>query len=405
MGALQPYRILDCTNEEGHFAGKLLAEMGAEVIKVEPPGGDPVRRRGPFVRDMPQPTRSLTWQANNTSKRSITLDVTRPAGKAILRRLVASADVLLVSGEPPLDDLPERLIVGVVTPFGPDGPYAQHTWTDTTMVAAAGFSFMLGDVDRPPVRMLPPQSHYQASMQLAIGVVIALFEREASGLGQRVDLSMQEATTYALDGPGVIASYWPLMGINVGRTGDSLNFGTVRWRVALRCADGYTANSGILGTNFERQRPLMEAEGALEDLDDPKWLTANSFAALPGQWLCTQADVDHVHDVTERWLMRHTKAEVMAMALQHDLTIYAVNDAADLFESEQLKARDYWRQLPVPGLERPVPFPGPAFRGTAEPYNIRGPAPLPGQDNVAIYGGELGLSAAERAALAAGGVI
>jgi crotonobetainyl-CoA:carnitine CoA-transferase CaiB-like acyl-CoA transferase len=405
MGALDGYRVLDLSGEEGHFAGKLLAEMGADVLKVEPPGGDPARRRGPFAGEVPDSERSLVWLAANTSKRGITLNPATPAGRRLLMRLVAGADVLLCSGDAPPANGAPALVRAVITPFGPDGPYSPHAWTDTTAVAAGGFSYLLGDVDRPPVRVLSPQSHYMASMQMAIGVAIALYERCRSGLGQRVDLSVQEATTYALDGPGVLTAYWPMTGTNVGRTGSSLQFGHVRWRVFLQCADGYMANSGILGTVMESLQPILIAEGKAEDLDDPKWLTANSFAALPGHWLCSAEDVDHVHDVVERWQMGHTKAELTALALEKEMLFYPVNDPADILDSVQLRARDYWVPLPVPGYAAPLPFPGALFRGTANPYSIRGRAPRLGEHNASIYGGELGLSRAELAALKAEGTL
>src|SRR5262245_32707898 len=319
MGALDGYRVLDLSGEEGHFAGKLLAEMGADVLKVEPPDGDPARRRGPFTGEVPDSECSLVWLAANTSKRGITLNPATPTGQRLLTRLIAGADVLLSSGDALVANGAPALVRAVITPFGPGRPYAPHAWTDTTALAAGGLSYLLGDADRPPVRMLPPQCHYLASMQVAIGVVIALYERCRSGLGQRVDLAIQEATTYALDGPGVLAAYWPLTGTNVGRTGSSLQFGHVRWRVFLQCADGYMANSGILGSTMEPLQAMLIAEGKAEDLDDPKWLTANSFAALPGQWLCSAEDVDHVHDVVERWQMGHTKAELTALALDKEL--------------------------------------------------------------------------------------
>src|SRR5205823_13861946 len=202
--ALSGIRILDLTAEPGFFAGKVLGDLGADVVKVEPPAGDPARRRPPFWGGIPDPERGLLWLALNTSKRGLTLDLDRPRGHELFLDLVRRADVLLES-EPPgrmaargigwqeLQAENPRLVHCAVTPFGQSGPHAGWRGSDLTVCARSGNLYATGDPDRAPVRCSLPVAYYHGGIEAAVGVVFALLAREETGRGQHVDVALQEA--------------------------------------------------------------------------------------------------------------------------------------------------------------------------------------------------------------------
>jgi benzylsuccinate CoA-transferase BbsE subunit len=203
-GNLAGIRVLDLTAEAGFLTGMLLGELGADVVKVEPPAGDPARQRAPFWGGRPDPERALGWLAYNTSKRGITLDLDRPAGRDLFLRLCERADVVLET-EPPgamtarglgwdaLHARNPRLVLCSLTPFGQTGPLAGRRGSDLTVLAMSGNMHCTGDPDRAPLRCTFPVSHYHGSIEAAVGVVFALLAREQSGQGQHVDVARQEA--------------------------------------------------------------------------------------------------------------------------------------------------------------------------------------------------------------------
>jgi crotonobetainyl-CoA:carnitine CoA-transferase CaiB-like acyl-CoA transferase len=203
MHVLDDVRVLDLTDESGFLAGKILGDLGADVVKVEPPGGDAVGRRPPYLAGVADRERSLSWLALNTSKRGITLDLERTAGRAAFGRLLDWADVLLDTFAPgtleawdlgweSLHASHPRLVRCAITPFGLTGPYARFRARDLVVVAMGGSAATTGDPDRPPVRCTMPTSHYHAAPEAALGILMALQARLASGRGQLVDVSLQE---------------------------------------------------------------------------------------------------------------------------------------------------------------------------------------------------------------------
>jgi benzylsuccinate CoA-transferase BbsE subunit len=414
---LNGVRVLDLSGEIGHFCGKLLAGMGAEVIKVEPPPGDPLRRQGPFLHDRPGLERSLRWLTLNSGKRGVTLDRRRPDGRRLFEALLSETDVVLESEPPTLPAAegwsPEEVIARFpslvwvsITGFGRDGPYAGFAWSDLIGQASGGLMFLLGDEDRPPVRFGAPQAYYQAAMQAAVGVAAALWERTASGLGQQLDVSLQEAVTFTLQGPGPAVGWWTQGGGALRRAGGRLKIGPLAGLAIQPCADGWIANGGYyVGTWFPTLLALLQADGMAGDLSDPKWLTAVSGEPGPGLWQVSQDEIDHVHAVVGDWLLEHTKAEFLGWTAERGLMIYPVNTVPDLLANPQLQTRAFWERLPHPALAETLTLPGPPFRLSETPWSISRPAPTLGQDNRAIYAGRLGLSNAELASLSAGRVL
>ena len=192
MAMLTPYRVLDLTTERGLLCGQMLGDMGADVVKIEPPGGSAARAIGPFYNDAPHPDRSLYWWAYNRNKRAITLDIERDAGRELLLRLVERADFFIESDNPGqmarhhlgFDDLAKinpALIYVSITPFGQDGPKASYADSDLIIMAAGGPLILAGDADRPPVRLGVPQAYLHASADAAVAALAAHHERDALG--------------------------------------------------------------------------------------------------------------------------------------------------------------------------------------------------------------------------------
>ena len=194
--ALAPYRVIDMSEGGFNWCGKALADLGADVIKVEPPGGSPTRRRGPFVNDEPGPENSLFWWSFCSNKRGVVIDIESEGGRERLRRLIEGADVLVESFQPGyLDGLGlgyealsrahPGLVYTSITPYGQTGPYAQYKASDLTASAMGGLSYLCGDQSRPPVRISAPQCEFLAGAQGAAGTMTALWERARSGMGQQ----------------------------------------------------------------------------------------------------------------------------------------------------------------------------------------------------------------------------
>jgi crotonobetainyl-CoA:carnitine CoA-transferase CaiB-like acyl-CoA transferase len=206
-GMLSPYRVLDLTNEKGFLCGKMLGDLGADVIKIEKPGGDNSRNIGPYYHDEVDPEKSLYWFSYNTNKRGITLDIETTQGKQIFKELVKTADVVVESlppgnmkelglGYEELEKINKEIILTSITPYGQTGPYKDFKYSDITLYAMGGYMSSVGDADRPPVRI---SHHFQTYLhgggQAAQGVLFALYHREMTGEGQYIDVSIHDSTS------------------------------------------------------------------------------------------------------------------------------------------------------------------------------------------------------------------
>jgi crotonobetainyl-CoA:carnitine CoA-transferase CaiB-like acyl-CoA transferase len=413
--ALSPYRVLDLTTEIGQYAGRAFAEMGADVIKIEPPEGDGVRRTGPFVRDEPGPDRSLLWFVLNASKRGVTLDLQQEEGRVLFRRLLETTDVVLESFMPGelaalgIDyeqlrrDHPKLVWVSI-TGFGQDGPYRDYRWSDLVGLALGGLLYLFGEQDKPPTRCQASQAYYHVSLGAALGGMLALYHARRTGRGQRVDASMQEVVTFTLAGPGGVTGYWSLNGLNIARSGPGINLGHLISRVIYPCKDGYAAVSTLFGIHFPRLVELMKADNAAGFLEDKKWLTATRFTPLPGQWQCTQEEADAAEDILEQWLLLRDREEIMQLALENNLLIFPVRDVPDNLKNEQLDAREYWQRVEHAEIGTTVTYPGAPVVLSETPWRMRGRAPLLGEHNADVYR-ELGIDSDELSRLREAGVI
>jgi crotonobetainyl-CoA:carnitine CoA-transferase CaiB-like acyl-CoA transferase len=412
---LEPYRVLDLTDERGLICGQMLGDLGADVIVVEPPGGSSARRIGPFWHDQVDLNTSLYWWSLNRNKRGITCNLDTEQGRDLLRRLVLHADFLIESFEPGAlaaiglgyDDLAAlnpRLIVVSITPFGQTGPKAHNAATDLTVLAASHQLLLCGDTDRPPVRVAVPQAFLHAGAEGAVAALIALFERHGSGAGQHIDISAQTAAMMATQSM-VLQAGWgdrPLT-----RVAGGVKLGPIHLRFVYPCADGYISYSFLFGTAIgpatRRMFEWMYEEGAIgEDLRDKDWLNYTTLL-LSGQEPISE--LMREMDALAAFFATRTKDELFRVAMQRELLIAPVATTADVVESEQLRERQYWTPVEHPERGETVTYPGPFAKFSESPITYRRRPPELGEHNDEVYRELLDLSADDVIALRAANAI
>ena len=420
--ALGPFRVLDLTDDKGFYCGKVLGDLGADVIKIEPPGGDPARNIGPFYKDIPDPEKSLYWWAYNTSKKGITLNIEATDGQEIFKRLVKSADVVLESFAPgymdklglgysALSEINPGLVMTSITPFGQTGPYRDWKGPDIVGCCLGGQAYVTGDVDRPPCRISFPQAYLHAGIHAAGGTLAALRYRGLSGEGQYVDVSMQEAFVWALQGP---VQYWDLLRHNMVRTGISRSYYIgprypIRMmRFGYSCKDGHVAfqvAGGLLaGVSMPAMVGWMAEEGmlgAFEPMKDwgyDEWLMRDPISM-------SREDVDAEEDTLARFFATKTRAELYEQALKRRIILYPSNTTEDLAGNIQLKEREFYVEVEHPELGETVTYVGAPYKMTETCWRVSRRAPLIGEHNQEIYGKELGFSKEEMRLLREASVI
>ena len=411
---LEPYRVLDLTDERGLLCGRLLGDLGAEVIQIEPPGGSRARRLGPFAGDVPHPDRSLYWWAYTRNKRSLTLDLERTAGRDLLVELARTAHFLVESDDPgtlaarglayaDLAAVNPALIYVSITPFGQTGPRAGWAASDLVLWAAGGPLVLTGDSDRPPVRLPIPQAYLHASADAAVAALIAHHERQRSGRGQHVDVSAQQSVALATQ------SYILCDAVGhppVRRSAGGLVNGPLRLRLLFPARDGHVAITFLFGSAIGPfSRRLMEwicAEGGCDTATRDKDWIGYTEALLSGAE--PLAEFERVKHVVEEFTRTKTKAELLEASLARGLLIAPVAAIDEVLASPQLAAREYWQDLPHPELGRTVRYPGAFARFSASPIAARRRAPTVGEHSDEILRDALGLDDAARTRLRAEGI-
>ena len=413
---LSPYRVLDLTTERGLLCGQILADFGADVIKVEPPGGSPARRLGPFYHDEPHPDRSLYWWAYNRNKRSITLDIRRKEGQTLLKRLLAKTDFFIESDHPgtladlglgyaDLAALKPALVYVSITPFGQDGPKASYADSDLVILAASGPIVMTGDDDRPPLRISVPQAYLHASAEAVIAALIANHERVRSGMGQHVDVSAQQSVAQATQAYILSA---PFGDGGATRMAGGLKVGPLKLSLAWPARDGYVSITFLFGTAFahftKRLMHWMCEEGFCDEATrDKDWVAYGGYLFTGGAEAV--ADYEQLKLLLERFTKSKTKAELLQGALQRGVLIAPVATVDEVVGSEQLAARQYWQEVKHPELQTTIRYPGPFVKYSETPLAYRRRPPLVGEHNREIYMSELGMSERELTDLQSKGVI
>jgi crotonobetainyl-CoA:carnitine CoA-transferase CaiB-like acyl-CoA transferase len=408
-------RVLDLSNELGFLCGKILGDLGADVIKIEPPGGEPSRNMGPFYKDIPHPEKSLYWFAFNNNKRGITLNIETADGRDILKRLIASADILIESfapgymdklglGYPKLSEMTkDKIIMTSITPFGQEGPYKNYKVSDIGIMAMSGCMHLVGDTDRPPVRTSIPVSYVWTGSYAALGTLMAFFHQKMTGQGQHVDVSAQASAAWSAD---TAPFYWEADGTMTKRVGNAIAGRSIHGAVmpaAYPCKDGficwliYGARSGGI-TNKETMK-WMEEKGITSD-----WLKKQDWDKFdPGP--ATQEDFDQLTKPVSKFLSGLNKMEFLEEAVKRRIMGYPVSSSKDIMENPQLKAREVWQKVEHPELGRTITYPGSWAKFSEASLGIRRRAPLIGEHNREIFVNELGMSDNDLVLLKQGNII
>ena len=391
-------RVLDLADEKASFCTRLLGDMGACVIKVEKPGGDPSRGIGPFWKNSPKPEESLFFHYHNTNKYSITINLEHSAGRDILRRLIKSSDIMVETFPPGylkqlglgfevLRKINPRLIQVSVTGFGQTGPRNKYKSCDLVASAFGGQMYVSGSHVTPPLKPFGEQSHYTASLFAAIGILLALRKRAQSGRGEQIDISIQEAVASTVEHIVVRYFYDQII---------SQRQGSQHWNNSfciLPCRDGY-----ILVTLFHQWETLVEwmaSEGMAGDLGDEKWKDE-------GYRLKHR---DHVIGILQRWTKTHTTEELFEVSQLMRFPWAPVQSPRDVLDSHQLKDREFFFDVNYPESGTAIKYPRLPYKSIRSLFKRWKRAPSIGEDNAKIYREELGLSDKELKRLASMNVI
>ena len=409
---LSAYRVLDLTDQRGLLCGKILADLGADVVQVEPPGGSAARNLGPFYQDDVHPEKSLFWWAYTANKRSITLNLDAEDGKVLFRKLSAQADFLIESFPPgrmselgmayqDLATLNPALVMVSITAFGQDGPYAHYQAPDIVGMALGGFMFLTGDSDRPPLRVGFPHFYLHGAAAGATGAMLAHTHRTLTGQGQHVDVSCQQAVAKTL---AHAPQSWDIEGVIIKRMGVFRQTSAdTQVRISWRCKDGYINFMLQGGSTAPSTRALLRWLDE-EGLGD-EYLNEVNWEELGYGRVRTEV-MDRAVEPLERFFSAHTKVELTEGSVKRRIFLFPVATQGDLLAHPQLKARDYFRQLYHPELDASVAYPGPFVRaGDGSHVRLRRRPPLIGEHNREIYQDELGLSVDDLTGLKEGGVI
>jgi crotonobetainyl-CoA:carnitine CoA-transferase CaiB-like acyl-CoA transferase len=401
--ALEPYRILDLTTHRGWLAGKMLADLGAAVIKIEPPGGDPGRWLGPFAGDAPDPEGSLAWWAYNRGKSSATLDLQTPEGRERFLELAAGADAVIESFDPGgmeawglgLSDLLEvnpSLVLTRITAFGQTGPYARHAASDLTVVAAGGAAWVCGDDDRAPLRVTAPQAFLHASAEAALHTVVGLLHGARTGEGQQIDVSAQTAVIRTLMDAFTHAY---ADGVLVRRRGLGKPAQHSPLPSLFRSADGLVLAFNTSGLASYRDWARDEGDPI------PDFFQAISEEHLAARGVPAIAKSPELVSKLAAWLAafcaKRTRAAIVAGGMQRRIMTVGVNTLADVLADEQLEVRNYYQLAHPCGRQTPARHPSVWAHLTRTPLLNTAGAPRIGEHTDAVFTGAAEAAARRRA--------
>ncbi len=400
-GPLEGVRVVDLTHYmAGPFCTKLLADFGADVIKIEQPsGGDPTRHMGPFHGDDPHPEKSALFLHLNTNKRSVTLNLQAEAGKRVFQRLLEKADILVESFRPgvvadlgfdyaTLEAEHPHLVMTSISNFGQTGPYRDLKGSDLTLFAMGGSMNINGSAEREPLKMAGNVISYHAGATAAYATLLALYEAELSGQGDHLDISIYESQAGSRDRRVTVLTAYQYAGEVASRASPGGRLGS-----GVRpCADGYV---NILG-GARWFSNLCSMIGHEELMEDPRFATQQARME-PGA--SEEFDAYYIP-----WLMERTKREIWEKAQEHHILSAIVNTTEDLVMDPSYQQRGVWETVDHP-FTGPVTYPGRPFIMSKTPMSPARRAPLLGEHNQEVLCGELGYSQEDLVLLRQQGVI
>jgi crotonobetainyl-CoA:carnitine CoA-transferase CaiB-like acyl-CoA transferase len=412
-GPLAGLRVLELADEKGQFCGKLMADLGADVIKIEPPGGQSTRSVGPFLDDVPHRERSLSFWHYNTSKRGVSLNLETPDGRDLFRRLVPQADIILETYPPgylpalglgyeELSGLNSRLIMCSLTPFGQTGPWRDYQTSDLLQLAAGGQMGCCGydpeDVpDAPPIAPGGGNAWHIGSHFAYIAIMAAVCFRDMTGEGQYIDASIHEAC--ALTTEAAVPTYIYTGKVVQRHTGRAAAVEKSE-PTQFVTRDGAWLNTTRSGFNLtparlRRLAEWMDTYGLAQDLLDEKYQSPATI----------QANVPHIAAALETFFASIPLEEAWHGGQALGLPWGAIRSMDEILDDQHLQDRSFFIKVEHPELGQSFLYPGPAAMYSKSPWRISRRAPLIGEHNTEIFCGELGLSKAELGVLAESGVI
>jgi len=384
--ALQGVKVLELAKlVAGPYCAKLLADLGAEVVKIEEPLiGDEARRRGPFLVDVPHPERSGLFLYLNTNKRSITLNIETETGRELFKQLVNWADILIEDNPPRvmlelgldyenLRAINPRLIMTSITPFGQTGPYRDYKAYHLNSFHAGGEPHIMHDnsvtADRAPVKGPGLIGDYDCGLSAAAATLAALYARGATGSGQHIDISKQESAI-ALDRvENLIYPNRHKKETREAMRARAKGLGMVGG--LMQCKDGYVMLAAIQDNQWR---------GLVELMGHPEWAMEDRFKGERGRVL-------HAREITslvQKWMMDKGAEEVFRGGQAEGAPVGKVNSPRDVVNSPQLRWREFFVKIDHPETGK-IEYPAAPYKLSKTPWAVAHPAPLLGQHNEEIY--------------------
>ncbi len=368
------------------FGAKMLADIGAEVIKVEPPGGDLARRRGPYPEDKEDPEKSGIFIYLNTNKRGVVADLTRPDGRELLAKLLADADVL-IHNVPPAERAAQgldsaalcaahpKLIVTSISIFGDTGPYADWRGYELTVANAGGWAYLSPGAspypEQPPLKCFGSQGDFQGGIHAATVTLAAYLNRLKTGKGQAIDVSEQECIAAMLE---MNLMHWTYAHRETSRLGSRL---LGPWFIA-DCADGKIF---ALAVEEEQWKRLVELMG------NPEWAQEDLFKDR----ISRGQNQDALKALMSEWLSTWKVQDLYVEAQKRRIPFAPINTMRDLYESEHLAERNFFVSVDQPGVGK-VKVPGMPSIYNRTQWSLRRPAPRLGEHSEEVFCGEYGIA-------------
>ncbi len=399
-------KILDFTNECGAYSTKLFADLGAEVVKIEPPVGESSRTLGPFYDNKVDQEGSLYFQYLNTNKKSVVLNIETESGQSAIKELVKHYDVIFENFPPGYmtslglgyDDLKAinpKLIMTSITPFGQTGPYKDYVATDIVSVAMGGLMYLGGYPDTPPIMPYGNQSYFASSLFGAVGTLLAIYHRDRTGIGQYIDVSMQESVAMGLENA---AQFYDLEGVvrkRIGAVDKQAGWGL------YPCKDGqvYIMTAGLSSSggwqNLIQWMIDIGIKGA-QILNDPAW---DDF-----DWRSTNEARKTFFDLFNEFSSNRTKLELYVEGQKRKVPICPVNNTQDVLKNPQLLDRRFFKKVFHDELKTDLIYPGPPYLFSEMEWSLRKSAPKIGENTIETLL-KAGFSSEEIQELKEGGVL
>lgn len=395
--ALEGVSVLDLTHcIAGPYCTRLLAGFGADVLKVEPPGGERGRRMAPFFRDEPGPDTSLPFAYLNSGKRSLTLNLKSEEGRDILWPLLSETDILVENfaprvmpslglDYPALKEIAPHLVMVSISNFGQTGPYRDYKASDIVEYAMGGLMYIFGAYDREPLKHAFNQAQFKAGTDAASAALMALYHQRMTGQGQHVDVSIQEAVASGLR--DVVNNYTYTGAIRRRQPNHSGDMQRIR-----ATADGFLLPNPGLGSGLNWDS-YVEFLG-LPELDDDRFRTPSARLV----------NAEELGRILDEYFMRQGKYEMFYSSHERRFIFGIIQSPEEVLNDPQFAHRGYFEEVTHPEMGD-LKFPGAPFIMESTPWQTGGAAPSAGQDNAEVLGGRLGLNAFQLGKLRAQGIV